>query len=284
MLAAIHEADTCERTCSVAHGGGRRRTISRPVDSLDPAHVPKRSSAPIMAARRRRARSRRILTAAVSLSMRSSSCSTRERIASRSEGDRIARARLAASRSSSPSTTFAGSSSSESSGTGPGEVRACRCHSDCTSCQATFVSQFTNPSRRSKPADLCRALRAAVWIASSRVEDGAPRRCRIRRTRTSTWGHASSQVRDESVSDSRNSVTEWRLDLCRGDGERPPLGLPGPAGVVARAPEPCRARLFGSGQLAGHAPERATANAAPSVVEVVPIAGCVQSGGRECPR
>lgn len=98
------------------------------------------------------------------------------------------------------------------------------------------------------------------------VASGARRPCSTRRTLTSTSGHAFSQVRDVFGSARRNSVTEGPLDLVIGDGEGPSLGSRGPTGFVARAPEPCRAGLPGSGQPAGHAPTRSAPRCIPSVV------------------
>lgn len=205
-------------------------------------------------------------------------------MASRSFSRSASRPCLAASRVRRASMTSPGSRPPARSGTSPGVARAWRRHSICTSCQATSMVQFTQPSAVSKRLSRCSARSAAVWRASSMVAGGARRPCSTRRALASTSGHAFSQVRDEFASAPRNSVTEGPLDLGIGDGKRPSLGSRGPAAVVARAPESCRARLFGSGQPAGHAPARATASAAPSVVQVVPITGCVQSGGRGCPR
>lgn len=205
-------------------------------------------------------------------------------MASRSFGLSVSRLSLVASRARRTSMTSPGSRPLGRSGTSPGVTRAWRRHSICASCQATSMVQFTQPSMVSKRLSRWRARSAAVCRASSMVAGGARRPCSTRRALASTSGHAFSQVRDEFGSAPRNSVTEGPLDLGIGDGERPSLGSRGPAGFVARAPEPCRAGLPGSGQPAGHTPTQLAPRWIPSVVEVVPIRGCVQSRGRGGPR
>lgn len=170
-------------------------------------------------------------------------------IARRSSTPRMSNARMMAANSICRSTTAAGSSPAGSSAVSSTAVLASRFHWAWTSCQATLTVQFVQPWRLSKLSIRRRARSAAVWMASSTVSGGPPRRRRIRCALAATCGQASSQVREEFAVGANFSVTDGPFDLCIGDAFRRAAEGAGPGEVVARPFQTC-GRLRGLAQPA----------------------------------